>query len=182
MPNLKWTFLLALLLGFAGVVFIAWRSSTGAALPTGAVKLSGDVWVAAQMTPGQLAALPRSGIRAVIDLRPDGEVPGQPSSSAMAEAARANGLGFGYVPVPHGDIPQASVERLGHLLGDSARPVLLYCHSGRRAARTWALAEASRRGGLEPAAILAAVRQAGQSAEDLAVEINARVSARPVKS
>ncbi|WP_426700242.1 beta-lactamase hydrolase domain-containing protein [Rhodanobacter sp. Col0626] len=182
MPNLKWTFLLALLLGFSGVLFIAWRSPTGAASQAGIVKLSGDVWVAAQMTPVQLAALPRNGIRAVIDLRPDGEVSGQPSSSVMAKAAQANGLGFGYVPVPHGDIPQASVEQLGHLLTESARPILLYCHSGRRAARTWALAEASRQGGLEPAAILAAVRSSGQSADDLATEITARVSARPVRS
>lgn len=182
MPNLKWTFLLALLLGFAGALIFALRSPAGAALPAGTAKLSGDVWVAAQMTPGQFDAVRRQGIRAVIDLRPDGEVPGQPSSAAMAKAAQARGLGFGYVPVPHGDIPPATVARLGDLLAGSARPVLLYCHSGRRAARTWALAEASRQGGLEANAILAVVRAAGQSADDLAADVRARVTARPLRS
>jgi uncharacterized protein (TIGR01244 family) len=176
MPNLKWTFLLALLLGFAGMLFIATRQP--APRPADMAKLSGDVWVAAQRTPDQLAGLRSQGFRAVIDLRPDGEVEGQPSSTEMARAAQANGLSFSYLPIPHGNIPPASVNRLASLLASSDRPVLLYCHSGRRAARTWALAEAARPAGLDAAAILGDVRKAGQSADDLDIEIKARTRAR----
>jgi uncharacterized protein (TIGR01244 family) len=176
MPNLKWTFLLALLLGFAGMLVVATRQPTLG--PSDMARLSGDVWVAAQRTPDQLAVLRLQGFRAVIDLRPDGEVEGQPSSSEMAKAAQASGLRFSYVPIPHGDIPPAAVKRLASLLAISERPVLLYCHSGRRAARTWALAEAARPGGLDAAAILADVREAGQSADDLDREIIARTDAQ----
>ena len=176
MPNLKWTFLLALLLGFAGMLFVATRQPTPG--PADTAKLSGGVWVAPQRMPDQLAGLHSQGFRAVIDLRPDGEAAGQPSSSEMARAAQASGLAFSYVPIPHGDIPPASVERLASLLATSERPVLLYCHSGRRAARTWALAEASRPGGLDAAAILADVHKAGQSADDLDREIVVRTGAR----
>lgn len=176
MPNLKWTFVLALLLGFAGMLIVASRQPTPG--PADMAKLSGDVWIAAQRTPEQLAGLRSQGFRTVIDLRPDGEVGGQPSSSEMAKAAQASGLSFSYVPIPHGDIPPASVNQLASLLATSERPVLLYCHSGRRAARTWALAEAARPGGLDAAAILADVRKAGQSADDLDREIVLRTGAR----
>jgi sulfide:quinone oxidoreductase len=109
MPNLKWT----LLLGFAGMLVVATRQP--APRPADMARLSGDVWVAAQRTPDQLAGLRSQAFRAVIDLRPDGEVDGQPSSSEMAAAAQATGLTFSYVLIPRGDIPPASVSSLARL-------------------------------------------------------------------
>jgi uncharacterized protein (TIGR01244 family) len=87
-------------------------------------------------------------------------------------------LTFAYVPVPHGDIPGQAVDALGQSLASAGKPVLLYCRSGKRAARTWALSEASRADGLDAVAIQAAVRSAGQSADDLAESIAARIAAR----
>lgn len=136
------------------------------------------VWVAGQITPAQLATLAARGFRTVIDLRPDGEAAGQPSSTQMALVARAGGLAFAYIPVAHGAIPAEAADQLGRALAGADRQVLVYCASGRRAARTWALAEASRRGGLDEAAILAAVKGAGQDASDLQAEVARRVAAR----
>lgn len=142
-------------------------------------RLTGEIWVTAQISPAQLEAIHDRGIAGVIDLRPDGEVAGQPSSVVVGRAAETLGMRFRYAPVPHGDISPAVVDQLADDLAVSPRPLLLYCHSGRRAARTWALAEASRAGGMDAKAIEAAVRGAGQSADDLQSEIVRRVEARP---
>lgn len=114
----------------------------------------------------------------IIDLRPDGEVDGQPSSSEMAQAARRQAVAFGYVPVPHGEIPEEAVLKLRQALADQKGQVLLYCRSGKRAARTWALAEAGRPGGLQADEIIAAVRGAGQEADDLRPRIQSAIAAR----
>ena len=142
-------------------------------------QLAPGVWISEQIGPEQLGSLKSQGFRAVIDLRPDNEVAGQPPASAMSTAAAGQGLAFDYIPVSHGDGPAGAVEALGRNLAQGQKPVLLYCRSGRRAARAWALAEASRPGGLQTASILEAVHAAGQDAADLADQIAARVAARP---
>jgi uncharacterized protein (TIGR01244 family) len=142
--------------------------------------LAPGLLVAGQIVPGDVAAVAQRGVRTIIAMRPDGEEAGQPSSASMAAAAAAGGVRFAYVPVPHGEMPDAVAAELAAALsaaGDGA--VLLYCRSGRRAARAWALAEASRRDGLTVAEIEAAARRVGQSVDDLTGRIRGRVSARP---
>jgi len=117
-------------------------------------------------------------IAVIVDLRPDGEVAGQPSSQDMEAEARQQGLRFRYIPVPHGEIPDAAVGQLKATLDEPHGEVLLYCRSGKRAARTWALAEAARADGLSSVAILAAVQDAGQDAGDLQARIERAVKAR----
>lgn len=135
--------------------------------------------VAGQITPGQIAGLKQRGYTAIIALRPDGEAPDQTSAAQMEQAVRGQGLGFAYVPVAPGPIPEAAVAALGEALAAYGGKVLLYCRSGSRAARTWSLLEASRSAGLEADAILAAVKASGHSAEDLRPAIAGRIAARP---
>jgi len=114
----------------------------------------------------------------VIDLRPDGEEPDQPSSDEMRKVAEANHLAFHYVPVSHGEIPDAAVSSLQTALAESPRPVLLYCRSGRRAVRTFSLVEASRPDGPTLPQIIAAASAAGQDVSDLKDSLEARIKAR----
>jgi uncharacterized protein (TIGR01244 family) len=180
MPRLRWIFLVAVLLGTATVLTLAALDRRPGVVggPVETRQLVPGIWVTAQVVPDQLVALRHRGFVALIDLRPDGEVVNQPSSKDMAGAASRAGMAFHYTPVPHGEIPARAVADLAQALATDARPVLLYCHSGRRAARTWALAEASRAGGLGAAAIEAAVREAGQPIDDLTSQIVSRIAAR----
>ena len=178
MPSFKWTFVLALLIGMAAAVGYAAINRPAALRSTAAKQLTSDVWVSEQITTDRLADLKSLGFKSLIDLRPDGEAADQPPSAAVASAASAAGLQFAYVPVQHGDIPDTSVDALTISLAKAERPVLLYCRSGRRAARTWALAEASHVGGMSQAQIEAAVAGAGQSADDLKEPIAKRIAAR----
>ena len=180
MPKLRWTFLAAIVLGAAAVLGIAAFDRHRASPRVPARQLAQGVWIAGQIGPEQMAALKSEGFRAVVDLRPDNEDADQPPVNIMGSAAAVQGLHFDYIPVPHGaDVPAGAVDALGRTLASSDRPILLYCRSGRRAARTWALSEASRPGGLAAPAILNAVHQAGQDAGDLTDQIAARVAARP---
>lgn len=190
-PSTGRLFLYSVLAGTTAVLAMAaWSKLQGAGMPQRpavqapataaqpALKLANGVGVQQQLAPADLAGLRAGGYATVIDLRPDGEVAGQPPSTAMSSAAQAAGLRFRYVPVPHGEIPESAVEGLQRALAEEPGPVLLYCRSGRRAARTWALVEARRVGGLPAEAILEAVRNAGQDAADLRPRIEAAVAAR----
>jgi len=142
-------------------------------------KLTADLWVSEQLTPEAPPALKAKGFATIIDLRPDGEVDNQPTAAAVESAARANNMSFFYVPVSHGAIPDEAVTALSKAISSSPKPVLLYCRSGARAARTWSLVEASRPDGLDADAIQTAVKAAGQSADDLNAAIMQRIAHRP---
>jgi len=182
MPGLKGSFLIAVLAGAAAVIGWATYHHVAHPLPLGAIpmrRLANNVWVSEQISPSQLRQLRGQQFGAVVDLRPDGEVANQPSSNAMAQAAGEAGLAFTYDPVPHGDVPDSAVTGLQRALVSQHQSVLLYCRSGRRAARTWALAEASTVGGMDAASIKDAVRRVGQSVDDLQIQIDDRIAARP---
>lgn len=171
-------FLLALLAALGAVLLGASYSRLRHPVPR-LHFLTADTAVTEQLEPAMLGAVRRRGFDTVIDLRPDGEAADQPSAATMAEAAHAEGLHFDYVPVPHGAIPPAAAVRLAAALQTAGGHVLLYCRSGRRAARTWSLVEASRADGLAAEGILRAVANAGQSADDLRPAIEQRVAQRP---
>jgi uncharacterized protein (TIGR01244 family) len=181
MPGLKGSFLIAVLAGATAVM--GWAAYVHYAYPApgrvAAKQLTGDVWVSEQITPLQVLGLQAERFATIVDLRPDGEQTGQPSSLEMADAAARAGLAFSYDPVPHGVIPKEAVSKLQASLATQPKPILLYCRSGRRAARTWALAEASRPGGLDARSIEQLVQTAGQSVDDLEHDIQARIAARP---
>ena len=168
----------ALALGAAGVLLATgvpeWRRAQ--AVP--AHQLARGVSISEQLHPDAMPYAHQS-FETVIDMRPDGEAAGQPTSTEMAAAAHAQHLGFAYVPVPHGDIPENVVASLSTALAGHAGPVLLYCRSGRRAARAWSLVEAGRAGGLGVDEILAAVKASGQDADDLRANLEKRVRTRP---
>ena len=177
-------FLAALLLGAGAIVVLAnLPDSTVAppqaiAPPRAPAVLSPTIHVRDQLQLADLTQIRDKGYRTLIDLRPDGEAKDQPPSTAVAEAAAKAGLKFAYVPTPHGDIPDAVVGDLTKALDGAEGPVLLYCRSGNRAARVWALAEASRTGGGDAPSIIGAVKTAGQKVDDLVPRITARIAAR----
>ncbi|WP_300620678.1 TIGR01244 family sulfur transferase [Dokdonella sp.] len=140
--------------------------------------LVAGVWIAGQVTPQQVEGFAARGMTAVVDLRPDDEEPGQPSSQQIGAAAERAGLSFAYAPVEGGQPSQAAVDAVSRAILRPDTTVVVYCRSGRRAARTWALAEASRTGGLEAEAIEAAAKSAGQPVDDLREQIAARIATR----
>ena len=186
MPR-KWTpilaFLLAFLVGMGCVLGYVWWNKAWwekhQSHPAIAYQeLVRGVWVTSQVSPDDIRAGKLRGVRTVVDLRPDGEAADQPPSTEVAEAAKAAGIGFDYVPIPHGASPEEAVTRLQAVLGERPYPVLLYCRSGSRAARTWALGEATQANGLPASTIRDTVTRVGFSTKDIDTDIDARIAAR----
>jgi uncharacterized protein (TIGR01244 family) len=94
-----------------------------------------------QLTPTDIPALAAAGIRLIVNNRPDGEEPGQPSSAGIEAAARAAGLDYRHIPIA-GSFPPDRVEAMAQALEQG--PSLAFCRSGTRSTWLWALARASR--------------------------------------
>ena len=98
--------------------------------------------VAAQLAPGDLAAVAAMGFKTVINNRPDLEGgPDQPMSAAMQAAAAAAGLAYVYLPVVAGAYTPEQIQAMRDTLDSAAEPVLAYCRSGARSTQFFMLAQ-----------------------------------------
>jgi uncharacterized protein (TIGR01244 family) len=148
--------------------------------PNAPRELTKDVSVSGQITVANVSALKEKGFRTIVNMRPDDESPDQAKYAQMQAAASKAGLGYGYIPVKKaGPIPSTSAEALNSILSRMPKPVLVYAETPDRPAEVWALAEASRRGGLDAAAIMKAMKSAGFAADDLGRQIDTRIAKRP---
>jgi uncharacterized protein (TIGR01244 family) len=102
------------------------------------LRLDETTWVAGQVRPEEVAGL---GVAMLINNRPDGEEPDQPTSAQMEAAARAAGIDYRHIPIAGGFSPD-QVEAMADALDQG--PTLAFCRSGTRSTYLWALARASR--------------------------------------
>jgi uncharacterized protein (TIGR01244 family) len=100
-----------------------------------------DFSVAPQIALSDVARAKAEGFVLLINNRPDGEAPDQPTSAAFEAAAKAAGLGYAHIPV-RGGPTQDQVEAEHRLLAETQGPVLAWCRSGTRSITTWTIGEA----------------------------------------
>lgn len=105
-------------------------------------RVTDDFTTAPQISIDDLTEAKALGFTTVINNRPDGEAPDQPTNAQMADAARAAGLAYHHIPVTGGPTP-AQVEQTRALLAATDGPVLAFCRSGTRSIITWSLAQAT---------------------------------------
>ncbi len=100
-----------------------------------------DFAVSPQIALDDLQAAADQGFKLVINNRPDGEQPGQPSSAEVEAAARAAGLAYVHIPVTGQPTPdQVEANRLA--IAEAEGPVLAFCRSGTRSIVTWSIGQA----------------------------------------
>jgi uncharacterized protein (TIGR01244 family) len=122
-------------------------------------KVTDDFSVSPQIVVDDIARAKAQGFALVINNRPDGEAPGQPSSADMEAAARAAGIGYVHIPVRGGPTPeQVEIER--QILAEARGPVLAYCRSGSRSIVTWSIGQALT-GARAPQELIALCAEAG---------------------
>jgi sulfide:quinone oxidoreductase len=131
--------------------------------------------VSPQLTEADLGIAASLGFEAIINNRPDGEGDDQPSSTAMAEAARGVGLDYRHIPVVSGKVSDADVDAFAEAMRTLRGPVLAFCRTGTRSTTLWALSEAHH---LDPDAILKTARTAGYQLEALRPRLTARWEAQ----
>jgi uncharacterized protein (TIGR01244 family) len=97
--------------------------------------------VSPQITPADVAAAAEQGFTLIINNRPDGEAPGQPTGAEIETAARAAGLDYLAAPVVGRPGP-AQVEAVREAVASANGKVLAYCRSGTRSITAWAMGQA----------------------------------------
>lgn len=105
-------------------------------------RVTDDFSTAPQISVADVEEAARQGFRTIINNRPDGEQPDQPSSHEIEAAARAAGLAYFHLPVVGGPTPQ-QVETTQRIFADAAKPVLAFCRSGTRSIVAWSLSQAA---------------------------------------
>lgn len=100
--------------------------------------------VSPQIAPEDVAAIRAAGFVAVIDNRPDMEVPADLQASRMRATVEAAGMTFVINPVIGGAITMEAVSGQRSAIDAAPGPVLAYCASGNRSSIVWALAHADR--------------------------------------
>jgi uncharacterized protein (TIGR01244 family) len=104
--------------------------------------IAADVCVAPQLTPEAMTEAARLGFKSVVNNRPDFEGgPDQPTSATIAAAAQAAGLEYRHLPVAGGYQSPEEAAQMARLLQELPRPLLMFCRSGARSARLFALAQ-----------------------------------------
>ena len=101
-----------------------------------------DFSVSPQIAPPDLNIAKSEGFVLVINNRPDGESPDQPSSGLMAERAAAAGLAYLFIPVvgrPTADQARAVRDAAAGAGGK----VLAFCRSGTRSITAWSMGQAA---------------------------------------
>lgn len=131
-------------------------------------KINERVSVSGQIATADLAAIREAGFVAIVNNRPDGEAPDQPSGADIEAAARAEGLAYQAIPVGRDGVSQQMIEATRKVLSESGGPVLCYCRSGTRSTTLWALSQA---GSLSADAIISAAAAAGYDLNHLSAHL-----------
>ena len=100
--------------------------------------------VSPQIDPSDLAAIKAAGYVAIINNRPDAEIPSDLHNDIMQRAAKDAGLAFFANPVIGGMMTMENVTEQAAAITASSGPVLAYCASGNRSSVVWALSNAGK--------------------------------------
>ncbi|MBS3913669.1 MAG: hypothetical protein KG003_04170 [Bacteroidetes bacterium] len=116
--------------------------------------------------------------KTIIDFQPDEEVKDPFKVKNMEEAILQTNQSFYYIPVPKDSFPETAISKLSTVLDTCEKPVLLYCKSGKRAIKTYALSMASNPSGPDMDVLLAMLVDAGFDPADIKSQLKFRTAKR----
>jgi uncharacterized protein (TIGR01244 family) len=122
-------------------------------------RVTDQLSVSPQISVAEVAEAARLGFRSLINNRPDGEEPNQPSAAEIGAAAANAGLAYIHIPIRGGPTPD-QVAQTGRFLETAEDPVLAFCRSGTRSIVTWSIGQATA-GGRSRDELIALGRAAG---------------------
>ena len=106
--------------------------------------LHDDLYVAGQLNAEDFDGLAKSGIKTIINNRPDAEEPGQMDHLQAAELAAEHGIAYHYLPMANGQpLPPTLIDDFKAVLNATQDPVLAHCRSGMRSSLIWAMGQIS---------------------------------------
>ena len=104
-------------------------------------QISDRLYVGPQLTAEDIRRAKSQGFVAIINNRPDGEEPGQPSAAEYRSVAEDAQLAYTHIPVTAGQIGETQVRAFQEALSQANGPVLAHCKTGTRSAMLYAIGE-----------------------------------------
>jgi uncharacterized protein (TIGR01244 family) len=132
-------------------------------------RINDHVSVSGQIRPEDILALKAAGFTTIVNNRPDGEAPDQPSGSEIEAAAKAAGLAYHAIPLGREGVNPEMVEETRAVLEGSSGPVFCFCRSGTRSTTLWALSQAGKD---DAQSIIDAAQHAGYDVSHLAAHLS----------
>jgi sulfide:quinone oxidoreductase len=142
-------------------------------------RLTDALLVCGQISVQDVDRFAQAGVRLILNNRPDGEEPGQPTSAEIRARAEAKGVVYRHIPVSGGRFDDAAIAAFGAAMDEAPGEVLAFCRSGARATTLWALSQASRKPATE---IFEAAQRAGYDLSAQKTRIEQRAGAVPAPS
>ena len=96
--------------------------------------------VSGQILPADLAEARAEGFTLIVNNRPDGEAPGQPTAAEIESAAGALDLACIHIPVS-GRPTAEQAAAVHRAMAGAQGGTLAFCRTGTRSIMTWALGE-----------------------------------------
>jgi sulfide:quinone oxidoreductase len=123
------------------------------------IELAPGLSAAGALGPSDIEALAASGVRTLINNRPDNEDPGQLPAAEARRLAAAHGIAYHHIPVTAATLSRADVEAFAAVLRSASQPVVAHCRSGTRSTLLWALTQLDE--GADPAVLIAQAARQG---------------------
>jgi len=122
-------------------------------------ELAPGLSAAGKLDAADIEALAASGVRTIINNRPDNEDPGQLPAAEARRLAEAHGIAYHHIPVTAASLSRADVDAFAATLRSAPQPVVAHCRSGTRSTLLWALARL--REGADPSTLIAEAARHG---------------------
>ncbi len=137
-------------------------------------KVSPALSVSPQISLQDISVLKGLGFNGIINVRPDGEEDGQPTSKEVEKLAEVSGLAYVHIPVVSGKMTEADIEAFRQARATMVGPVLSFCRTGTRAITLWACEVAPT---LSTDAIVKTADEAGYDLSGKAADLDERRAA-----
>ena len=115
--------------------------------------LAPGLTAAGALSRDDIEALAASGVKTIVNNRPDGEDPGQLPADEARSLCAAHGIAYHHIPFVAATLTRADVDAFEAVLTSAPQPVVAHCRSGTRSTMIWALTRL--RQGEDPAALVA---------------------------
>ena len=102
--------------------------------------MNDDITLYRQISPRQCAPLKALGYQSIMNVRPDGEAPEQPSSAQIAAAAQQAGLQYYHLPIEYQHVSAEAVQQFATYYKDAPKPIFMCCATGARAKKLYQIA------------------------------------------
>jgi sulfide:quinone oxidoreductase len=103
-------------------------------------ELAPGLSAAGKLDREEIEALALTGVRTIVNNRPDGEDPGQLPAAEARRIAEAHGIAYHHIPVTAASLSRADVDAFAAVLASAEQPMVVHCRSGTRSTLLWALA------------------------------------------